>query len=101
MLRTIFYNVSFGRNKWPVLYWKRGKKMGYLLCYAWTEYSMNMRARAEAKNVVKSEIYDNFRDAIENYTLLCHTERSVVLADIENENIIRQCAKESDTICIL
>ena len=45
---------------------------------------------------VEAEVYNDSKDAIEQYTLLCAPSDHVVLADIEKEVIIRQYAHAED-----
>lgn len=76
--------------------------MKYLLC--------NTTSKKDGIVSVESNTYTDFAEAIKQYTLLCGACNHVVLADLENEVIIRQYAHESgyaseggtsDAICIL
>ena len=52
--------------------------------------------RRDGGVAVESDVYNDFKEAIEQYTLLCAACDHVVLADIEKEVIIRQYAHAED-----
>ena len=59
--------------------------MRYMLCYAVKEKSAK----------VETEYYEAFTDAVMKYTVLCSNCSDVVLADTEQQKILRHFSRRS------
>ena len=66
--------------------------MRYMLCYA-----IKMKAPQ-----IETEYYDSFQDAVMKYTVLCSNCHDVVLADLQENQIIRHFSYRygASTVCI-